>query len=168
MVAVVDAAVIGALQTWITTEVRDRIAAAIRASVAASCAAGEGDAEHAAAALADARKRYQRLQRLALAIDDPLPETIAAMSEAAAEVRRLEAAHAAAARPAIDEVTAARLEAAALAEVDGIVAGLTIEGDKRRLILQRMFPDGLIFRPDGERFVIEGSARLTLPADRSG
>ena len=141
---------------------RASIREAIRAQTARSAAASGADVAALRASLATAQDRKRRAQALALDSDDP--DALSLAKGAAAAVRAIEMQIAAAERPAIDDVAAARIEADAVARLERIRDALT---DRTRLreALRDLFPSGLKFTPDGDGWIISGDAvPCTSPA----
>lgn len=135
----------------------------IRAEVERLRTLGTADAEGLRAALATAKARKARAMKMALDTDDE--DAHKAHGAAVDEVRRLERALADAARPAIDDVTAVRIERAALAGLAHVRDRLIADDlDLVRRTLRTLFPDGIFVSADGEAQGTGGVPGVSSPS----
>jgi hypothetical protein len=104
------------------------------------------------------KRERQRLVRLVAATDDPVPEVVDALranQERASDVAR---ALAVATQPVIDDITAARLEAAAQLQVNRLRQQLA--ANELREVLTVLLPNGLRFKVGSGMWLIQGAASV--------
>ena len=159
-VEIVEGAIIAGLMTdllsdMMIAEIRGAIRGALAAESARAATVAGVDTAALRVELAEAQGKKRRLLALAAATDDADAHTMA--KDAAGDVRLLEQRIAVAQRPSIDDLTAARIEADAVARLKGIRASLS-NRSRLREALQALFPEGLRFIPDGNGWIIEGDA----------
>jgi hypothetical protein len=151
IVEYVRATVLGQIETRIRESIREEVRRVSEVSEARAT-----EAEKVRTQLQELKAERVRLVRMASATD--APEVVDALCINQERARALEGAMVIASRPALDEACGARLEAAAMAQVDRMRQQL--DGGESRAACVALFPQGLRFKIGNGLWLIEGSASV--------
>jgi hypothetical protein len=155
----VESKLVEYIRTTVIGEIETKVRASIREELRRVTDVSEGhavEAEKVRAQLHDLKAERVRLVKMAAATD--APEVVEALCTNQERAKSLEQALAIATRPPLDDATAAKLEAAAVAQLERM--RIQLDGDEARATCLALFPQGLRFKIGNGLWLIEGSASV--------